>query len=289
MRESVAVPALRAALPADAPWRPEVHESVGSTNVEALRDPRPWRVVVAEHQSAGKGRMQRRWEAPPRSSLAISVVLPVEGAAPRLGWIPLITGMTIRTTAAQLTSRCPAGAAGPEAEPLGDRVALKWPNDVLAREQPAGDDTAGAGARWRKLCGVLCELAPSGEVVVCGAGLNVDLSSEELPVPGATSLTLCGVEHPSREALVAGFLQHLGDAHRAWQAGGGALEGVRTAYRRSCLTIGQPVRVHRPGRDPVEGRAVAVDDEGRLVVDGPGGRQALAAGDVEHVRAAEAT
>ncbi|HET8599673.1 MAG TPA: biotin--[acetyl-CoA-carboxylase] ligase [Segeticoccus sp.] len=271
MRDSVDALALRDALGPGSRWLVEVHASVGSTNAEALADPSPWRVVVADHQRAGRGRLQRRWEAPPRSSVAVSVVLPLDEVTSQPGWLPLLTGMAMHRAVASLT--VPSGSAA-----LGDRVALKWPNDLLARETPAAD------APWRKLCGVLCELVPARSAAVCGAGINVDQDRGELPVPTATSLALCGLPEASREQLLAAYLRHLLDGYDAWRSGEPGLERVRTAYRRACLTIGQQVRVHRPGAGLVRGRAVEVDDEGRLVVDTPEGRRAHAAGDVEHVR-----
>ncbi len=94
------------------PWRMvDVHTSIDSTNLEALRAPRPWRVVVADHQSAGRGRLSRRWEAPPGASVAVSCVvpMPVDRTAD-LGWLPLVAGMAMRQALADVADVLQIGA-----------------------------------------------------------------------------------------------------------------------------------------------------------------------------------
>ncbi|WP_141787355.1 biotin--[acetyl-CoA-carboxylase] ligase [Oryzihumus leptocrescens] len=256
MREPMDVHALQEALlTPEGPWSAlDVLETVDSTNLEALRDPRPWRVVLAEHQSAGRGRLTRQWEAPARASVAVSVVLPVGGSSDP-GWLPLVTGMAMGRALADVA---------------GVRPGLKWPNDLLL-----GD---------RKVCGVLCELTGNGTVVVAGAGANVDQGQHELPVPTATSLHLEGAQGIRREDVVIAFLGHLAALHGEWVLGGAALGRVRAAYRQECVTIGQEVDVHQPGGALLRGTATGVDDSGRLVLETGRGRVVHAAGDVVHVR-----
>ena len=122
------------------PWGTvEYAVSLDSTNAAALRDPRPWRVVVAEEQVQGRGRLGRDWTTIPSSALAVSVVVPLarEGL---LGWVPLMAGLAVRD------------AVGTAA---GLDVALKWPNDVIV---PSDDD--------RKLAGMPVDTATS--VVAAG-------------------------------------------------------------------------------------------------------------------------
>ncbi|HXR67227.1 MAG TPA: biotin--[acetyl-CoA-carboxylase] ligase, partial [Dermatophilaceae bacterium] len=80
------------------PWQVvDVHASLDSTNLEALRAPHPWRVVVADHQSAGRGRMSRQWQAPAGASIAVSCVVPMPaGRGDHWGWLPLLSGMAMR-------------------------------------------------------------------------------------------------------------------------------------------------------------------------------------------------
>lgn len=229
-----------------------VVDSSPSTNTELLalatqRDLAPFTTLVTDHQTAGRGRLDRAWVAPRGASIAISVVVPGDLG----GWIPLAAGVAM-TDAVRTV--------------LGDRVALKWPNDVLV------DD--------RKVCGILAELLPDGRVVV-GAGLNTRMSAAELPVPTATSLAIAGADPESVDAVLAAYLtglrEHLG-RHRA---------ELRRRVRERCSTLGRPVRIDLPGGGVLLGSALDVDDAGRLEVDVPGrGVVAVAAGDVVHVRPA---
>ena len=226
---------------------------MGSTNAEVLRDPRPWRVLVAEEQPAGRGRLGREWTTVAGTSLAVSVVLPVTQES-LLGWVPLVAGLALRDALSAVA---------------GLHVALKWPNDVIV---PTDDD--------RKLAGILCQWAPGSGVVV-GAGINVTTPRSALPVDTATSVTAAGGA-VTREALLTAYLDALARRHDDISD---HPESIRGAYRACCATIGRQVRVHEPARERV-GRAVGVDDEGRLLLATPDGTVALSAGDVVHVRPA---
>lgn len=267
MRAILDSPSLKAALiTPQNPWQMVViHESLDSTNLEALRDPHPWRVVVADYQSAGRGRLSRQWQAPEGASIAVSCVVPMpEDRVADWGWLPLLTGMAMQQSLSEV-----AGVAG----------RLKWPNDLLVQESPDAP-----GAPWLKISGILCEMVHGGGLVVIGAGANIDQTRSELPVEAATSLALCGAVNVRREDVIVRFLGVLAELHQAWLEGGTGLEALRTEYRRSCLTIGLNVNVHQPGGQVTRGIATGVDDTGRLLVEAGGSRTAHAAGDVTHVR-----
>lgn len=254
---------------------PERHETLGSTNTEALADPRPGRVVVADHQSAGLGRLGRVWESPPGTGMAISAVVPPVPSAVA-GWVPLAAGLALARALA--ASRWPVTAA------------LKWPNDVLVPLRAgAGEAVLEAdGLRWGKVAGVLCQVAGTGAVVV-GSGLNVDHTADQLPVPTATSWRLAraaGTPAPlpdgARESLLSTYLDLLASATEDLLRGDA--EGARAAYLERCLTIGRPVSLHLPAGDVVTGTAVGLAEDGALLLDGPGGVTTHAAGDVRHLR-----
>ena len=240
----------------------EVMDSVTSTNVVATERAREGAaegtVVVVEHQTAGRGRMDRTWETPPRAALTFSLVLRPIVPAGDWPWLPLLTGHTVAKTLRGL------GYAA---------AAVKWPNDVLI-----GD---------RKVAGILVERVdtPHGPAAVVGVGLNVSLTEEELPIPEATSLALVSGTEPDRTALLVELLRSLREAYDAWQAGGpDATRHLRSSYAAGCVTVGREVRVALPGGGELLGRATGVDAAGRLVVVGPDGETVVGAGDVVHVR-----
>ncbi|TWE12088.1 biotin--[acetyl-CoA-carboxylase] ligase [Rudaeicoccus suwonensis] len=246
---------------ADSKWREvDVSPQVGSTNAELLADPRPWRALITDHQTEGRGRMDRDWVAPSGVSVAMSATLPLPGDPTRWGWVPLLVGAAVRRALRRLTPT---------------EISLKWPNDVLARSGPGQD--------WGKLAGILCT-ATGGEqpTVVVGIGINVHQSLEQLPVPTATSLKLCGADLRC-EDIVVEILRELERVSGEWASPAGD-----DAYRAACLTIGQQVRVELAGDEVATGRAIDVDVMGRLLVDTAEGLVPHAAGDVVHVRPAAA-
>jgi BirA family biotin operon repressor/biotin-[acetyl-CoA-carboxylase] ligase len=262
----------RALCPPAGPWASvQVVARTGSTNADLLAAAEdgpaaaPDRsVLVAEHQEAGRGRRDRTWETRPSEGLTLSVLLrPDEVPVERWGWAPLLVGLALADAVAQVG-------------PPGLEVALKWPNDLLL-----GPDQA-------KAAGILAEVAsPAGEArgLVVGLGLNVSSTRENLPA-GATSLAALGVPASRQDVLVA-VLAALAGLDDRWRAAGGDVvaSGLADAYRARCATLDQPVRVLLPGDRVVQGRATAVDDDGRLHVLGPDGETTVvSAGDVVHVR-----
>ena len=247
----------------------DVVDEVGSTNAELAAAARSGAgdrtVLIAEHQSAGRGRRDRSWQAVARSGLALSVLLrpaevgPMAVSPARWGWLPLLAGVALCEVVADLGQV---------------EAALKWPNDLLL------------GPRRAKAAGILAEVV--GGAVVLGIGLNVSVRAEELPVPQATSLAIEGAACTDRELLVRALLRRLDEEARRWSShrGDAGASGLREAYRARCSTLGQQVRVELSGRGALLGTAVDIDGEGRLVLDARGARQAVSAGDVTHLRAA---
>ncbi|OIV38592.1 biotin--[acetyl-CoA-carboxylase] ligase [Mangrovactinospora gilvigrisea] len=262
----------RALVGGDSPWTSlDVVETTGSTNADLVERARggaaEGAVLVAESQSAGRGRLGRTWSAPPRSGLHVSVLLrPGTGADPvapeRWGWLPLLAG---------------AAAAEALSAVSGADVRLKWPNDLLVAVD--GED--------RKTGGILAEAA--GPAVVVGIGVNVSLRQEELPVPTAGSLALGGAKAADRDPLLRYLLRALAARYLSWRQFGGDPEAgrLREVYESHCATLGRRVRAELPGGRTLTGEAVGVDGDGRLLIaeDGSGdGPTAVDAADVVHLR-----
>ena len=260
--------------------RVEVVDTSPSTNAElaaAVRsDPAAWpapSALVAEHQTAGKGRAGRSWRTPARAGLTVSVLLRPQVPAESLGWLPLLAGLAVVRTVSD----------------GGVSAAVKWPNDVLL---PAVDTTAGLGL-YRKVAGILAEVlsGPPGQhapAVVLGIGLNVSQSAAELPVPTATSLALAGYPRPDRTDVLVRLLGEVHAVVRRWEGAGGdaAAAGLLDEYTAVSATLGTRVRAELPGGSGVvEGDAVGLDASGALIVRRESGdERTVAAGDVWHLR-----
>jgi len=282
-RDPLDLPALRRDLlaPAGPLARLDVVEESGSTNADLVdavrRAPGEWpapAALVAEHQTAGRGRAGRGWQTPPRAALTVSVLLRPRLEPARLGWLPLLAGLAVARAVDD------AGVPG---------AAVKWPNDVLL---PATDDAAGLGP-FRKVAGVLAEVVPAldgqgpaAAAVVVGVGLNVDQSAAELPVPTATSLALEGAR-ADRDALLGTLVRELVGVVADLEAARGDADaaGLAARYAAASATLGTAVRAELAGgRDVVEGEAVRVAADGALVLATAGGERTVTAGDVHHLR-----
>ncbi|TPW77242.1 biotin--[acetyl-CoA-carboxylase] ligase [Schumannella soli] len=256
-----------------------VRESSPSTNAELVamaardvdRELPDATVLVTLDQTAGRGRLDRVWTAPPGTSLAVSVLLrtadPVgRPVGPeRLSWLPIAAGVAMTETIAELLPHA--------------TVSLKWPNDVLIGE--------------KKVCGILTELVPAAGAVVIGSGVNLTMDAGQLPVPTATSLVLEGAPSASGRAdgeladrVLADYLERLRSQVTALLTAHGDADhsGLRALARELCGTLGGGVRVELPGGDARHGTARDLDELGRLIVATEHGDLVVAAGDVIHLR-----
>lgn len=243
------------------PWRRlDVVERTGSTNADLLArasagEDIAGAVLIAEHQTAGRGRNGRVWSSP-GTQLTMSVGVDGGDVPPDAwGWLPLATGVAVVDAIAAVA---------------GVKAGLKWPNDVLAD--------------GRKLAGILTEVAPAQRYIVVGIGLNVTLRADEVPGAEATSLRTLGAETPDRDRLVRALLHELGSRIERWRAANGADADLIADYRARSLTIGSAVRAILPGGREVLGVARSIDEQGRLHIETDAGTVAVSAGDVVHLR-----
>ncbi len=231
-------------------------DETGSTNADLVEHgrstarPATGPCSIADHQTAGRGRLDRRWEAPPGANLLVSIVVAPIPAVP--AEMTHRIGLAAVRAVRRLVDADVAAAVG-----------LKWPNDMLLGE--------------RKLAGILAQRVPGRDAVVVGMGLNVGWAPDGAAAIGSAALdariTPARVLHAVLEELDA------------------LPSDISRAYRDALVTLGRRVRVELPAAtDALVGRAVDVDDAGRLVVlDDAGVRRHLDVGDVVHVRAADPT
>lgn len=247
------------------------YDEIGSTNVEALAaaaagDPGGiW--FAALHQTAGRGRRGRAWESTP-GNLAASLLIIPDAEPNALATLGFVAGVAMQTAFSRIL---PQGAVrigidGADALDGRGRVALKWPNDVLAD-----------GA---KVSGILLEVgkAPDGRnAIVIGIGVNVVAAPTGLPYP-ATSLRELGYERSAEEVFSA-LADAWVEAFSLWQDGRGVSD-ILERWRGSAAGIGAPVAVQQDG---VVRRGIfeTVDSTGRLIMrDDDGARIVITAGDV---------
>jgi BirA family biotin operon repressor/biotin-[acetyl-CoA-carboxylase] ligase len=262
---------------ADVRWAP----STGSTNADALalaRDGAPEGVVVvADYQTAGRGRYDRAWVAPPGGSLLVSVLLRPPS--------PVASAATMATAVAM---------AEAVEEVAGVTAGLKWPNDLVIADETGERKLAGilAEADWPASATISAgwkqPSAHERAVIVVGIGVNVSWPEDDEAIRDvadtAVALNWVTPEPVDRLDLLVAFLRRLDRGY-----GGLVTDGPGAAmdqWRRRSATLGRRVRIDL-GVDDVEGTAVDVTAEGHLVVEAPGGqRRTFAVGDVVHVREA---
>ncbi|HEX7094991.1 MAG TPA: biotin--[acetyl-CoA-carboxylase] ligase [Acidimicrobiales bacterium] len=230
-------------------WRVERITRTGSTNADAIARARAGEpdglVIVADHQTAGRGRLDRRWEAPEGTNLLVSLLMRPE--LPPDAWHRCSTAVAV--------------AAVDACASFGVFARIKWPNDIVV-----GTD---------KLAGILAEAVPerdgAGGAVVVGLGLNVGwpLAGE---YSGATSLAARGV-HVNRDELLDALPARVDE--RAPE--------LHERYLARCATVGRRVRVSLPNGSVVEGTATTIAADGRLVLGtDDGDTRLLSVGDVVH-------
>jgi BirA family biotin operon repressor/biotin-[acetyl-CoA-carboxylase] ligase len=203
-------------------------------------------LIAAEFQSAGRGRLDRSFEAPPESALLFSFFLKPKRIRNDWSFISFLAAIAMHEVVSK---------------DVKDKVLLKWPNDILI------DD--------KKVAGLLAQQI--GDGVIVGIGLNVAMGADELPVPTATSLGLAGSNNLDRNSLLGVFLNRFENIFKEWDSGSDFSE----KYCQISSTLGRQVRVEVLGRDPIEAEAVAISAQGALILsDGA----EVNAGDVVHLR-----
>lgn len=213
--------------------------------------------VVAEEQTAGRGRLDRIWASPAGGGLWVSVLVrPGEVAVERWGLLSLAAGLAAVDS---LETACRV------------RAELKWPNDVVVVAAACGGDGG-----LRKLGGILSQ-SVGPDAIVVGVGINVGLYSDDLPRKSASSVLLEG-GNPDRPALLVALLTAFSNRLEQWRS---ADPGLLADYRRLCATIGRLVTVELAS-GPLVGHVSGITDDGHLLVTDGESTTTVTSGDVIH-------
>jgi BirA family biotin operon repressor/biotin-[acetyl-CoA-carboxylase] ligase len=240
----------------------EYLEQTGSTNRDLLAKAEglpEFYVLTTDFQTAGKGRMDRSWEANPGSSVMASVLLrPSFTESSGIGWLSLMTALAISQAISE----------------LGPSPKIKWPNDVLVAD--------------KKLSGILAEASTDLSCVVVGFGINVNQTKAQLPVETATSLSIETGRSSDRDQLLAAVIKNLKQLYLELTAASGdaTISGLREAILKISATVGRQVSVEFPDGEKAFGKAQDIDAVGRLVVETSSETLTVSAGDVLHLRKA---
>jgi BirA family biotin operon repressor/biotin-[acetyl-CoA-carboxylase] ligase len=233
-------------------WRVSVVEVTGSTQDDlaalvARNEAINGEVLVTEYQSAGKGRLDRTFDAPQSSALLFSLYLQPKREKSEWSFLPLLAGLVSTLAISELDPRF--------------TVELKWPNDL----QIAG----------KKLGGIIAQATSNG--VILGIGINVAMDRSELPVDHATSLMIEEFAILDRNLMLASILNNFEGLLGRWEDG----EDLRHLYRERSATLSQKIQIELPGGEKIGGFAEDISPAGELILEGS---QRITVGDIVHLR-----
>ena len=244
-----------------------VFEKVASTNATAFSlansGATHGTAVLAEAQTAGKGRLGRHWISPTHLNIYCSLILNNPNISRHLSWIPLVTGLAL----VEATQHS-----------CGIELSLKWPNDLVCLD--------------KKIGGILCESSShSSQVSTCVVGFGINVNCRETDFPEelralATSCRQVTRQRHDRNRLIADMFNQLESWYDCVEAE--QFEHVRQAYAASCATLGREVEISCVAGETIRGTAIDIAKDGALLVSAS--RQGkvhtleIRAGDVQHLR-----
>ena len=232
-------------------WRVSVADLTTSTQVDLAElvksnSAKTGDVIATNFQSAGRGRLDRTFEAAPGSALLFSFFIKPNRARSDWGFISHLAAISMQEVISQ---------------DHPSQVRLKWPNDILI-----GD---------KKVAGLLAQATDDG--VIIGIGVNVAMTADELPVDTATSLAITGSKKLDRNLILGEFLNRFKVNFDKWDSGADFID----SYSAICATLGRQVQVEVSGRANRTGKALTINKIGALMLDD--GFE-VNVGDVVHLR-----
>jgi BirA family transcriptional regulator, biotin operon repressor / biotin---[acetyl-CoA-carboxylase] ligase len=207
----------------------------------------PKTILASEYQTSGRGRLDRTFTAAPMSALTFSIYIEPKVERDEWSFLTLLAGLSVHEALALLDPQVSVG--------------VKWPNDLLIGE--------------KKFAGMIAQATKKG--VVLGIGINVAMTTEELPVENATSLALEGFTNLDRNEILAAIINHFEINLEMWEHD----KSFLAEYRSASVTIGKDVEVTLPGGEIIRSKAVDISNAGALLLEND---REVTVGDVVHLR-----
>ena len=237
-------------------WRVEHFEEINSTNtyvaVKAKEGTSEGFVARADYQSAGRGRLDRTWQAPPRSALMCSILLSPPTSSDEMQLVVAAVALSARSALGTLCNVYPQ---------------LKWPNDLIV------DD--------KKIAGLLAEVVTHENSLSVVAGIGINLTDSPEGLPATNALKVSGVI-VTPEALLEKLLEELNIRRGLLDTDEGRAM-LRSEYESVLETIGRSVVVEQSDVT-FPALATGIDKIGRLILNAAGEEKIISVGDVIHVR-----
>jgi BirA family biotin operon repressor/biotin-[acetyl-CoA-carboxylase] ligase len=220
-------------------WRVSVVDVTGSTQIDLAESIHAHTaidgdVLIANYQSAGKGRLDREFTAPPSSALLFSFYKKVSRPREEWNFLSLLAALSIRDALQELDKKLD--------------VTVKWPNDILIKE--------------KKVAGLLSQATADG--VIIGIGLNVTMNKDEIPVDSATSLILEDFIELDRNIIIKKILQVFEKKYSIWNLQGSAQ--FISEYKMTCSSLHRQIHITLPNRSPIDTVATGVTLLGELIL-----------------------
>lgn len=233
-------------------WRVSVVDITGSTQDDLMQlvssnQALAKSVIASEYQSAGRGRLDRSFDAASMSALTFSMYIEPKVDKAEWSFLTLLAALSVREALASLDD--------------SSHVAVKWPNDLMIGE--------------KKCAGIIAQATTKG--VIIGIGINVGMNESELPVPTATSLAIANFQVLDRNIILGAILNHFEVNLQIWELG----KSFIAEYKEASSTIGADVEVLLPSGVSIKSKAIGVSDAGELILESG---EVVTVGDVIHLR-----
>jgi len=233
-------------------WRVSVVDITGSTQDDLMQlvssnQALAKSVIASEYQSAGRGRLDRTFDAASMSALTFSMYIEPKVDKAEWSFLTLLAALSVREALASLD--------------YSSQVTVKWPNDLMIGE--------------KKCAGVIAQATAKG--VIIGIGINVGMNESELPVPTATSLAIENFQVLDRNIILGAILNHFEVNLQIWELG----KSFIAEYKEASSTIGADVEVLLPAGVSIKSKAIGVSDTGELILESG---EVVTVGDVIHLR-----